>query len=172
MQNKILDKISKSFEKKRPPFSVGDKLSVSIRLKEGDKERLQVFRGIVIVKQPKSGKGTHSTFTVRKVSEGVGVERIFPLHSPSIEKIEVETTSRVRRSRLYYLRKLRGKKSRLKEGARFGDLILTDEPQGQLLEALAHAGAPVENMVAPPDVKDKAQNPPKETAKPTGKQTK
>lgn len=123
MQNSIIEKINTSQEKKRPDFQVGDKVSVSVRLKEGDKERIQLFRGVVILKQPKSGKGPGATFTVRKVSSGVGVERIFPIHSPIIEKIEVESSSDVRRSRLYFLRTLTGKKARLKESETFGDAI-------------------------------------------------
>lgn len=123
MQTTIIEKLEKSQEKKRPNFSVGDRVNVQVRLKEGDKERVQAFRGVVISKQPKSGKGPTAMFTVRKISEGVGVERIFPVHSPFIEKIEVETSSIVRRSRLYYLRDLKGKKARLKEASRFGDLV-------------------------------------------------
>ena len=95
-----------------PQFKPGDTIKVHVRIKEGDKERVQVFQGVVIRKR----KGTvNSTFTVRKVSYGVGVERIFPLHSPMIDKIEVVTRGRVRRSRLYYLRKLRGKAARIRE---------------------------------------------------------
>jgi large subunit ribosomal protein L19 len=95
-----------------PPFKPGDTVKVSVKIKEGEKERIQVFKGIVIRKR----KGnTNATFTVRKVSYGVGVERIFPTHSPSIDKVEVVTRGRVRRSRLYYLRKLRGKAARIKE---------------------------------------------------------
>jgi large subunit ribosomal protein L19 len=95
-----------------PPFKPGDTVKVSVKIKEGEKERIQVFKGVVIRKR----KGTtNATFTVRKISYGVGVERIFPLHSPSIDKIEVVTRGRVRRSRLYYLRKLRGKAARIKE---------------------------------------------------------
>lgn len=128
MQNHIIEKINQSQEKKRPDFQVGDRVSVSVRLKEGDKERIQIFRGVVVVKQPKSGKGPGSTFTVRKISAGVGVERIFPIHSPVIEKIEVESSSDVRRSRLYFLRRLTGKKARLKESERFGDVVGTEAP--------------------------------------------
>lgn len=135
MQNSIIESIGKNQEKKRPKFRVGDRVNVSVRLKEGDKERIQAFRGVVISKQPKSGRGPAATFTVRKISEGVGVERIFPVHSPSIEKIEIETSSDVRRSRLYYLRSLKGKKARLKESERFGDLVqeetkIETAPQG------------------------------------------
>ena len=95
-----------------PPFRAGDTVRVHSRIKEGDKERTQIFEGVVIRKR----KGnTGATFTVRKVSYGVGVEKIFPLHSPSIGKIEVISKGKVRRARLYYLRKLRGKAARIKE---------------------------------------------------------
>jgi len=95
-----------------PAFKPGDTVSVSVKIKEGEKERIQVFKGVVIRKR----KGTtNATFTIRKVSYGVGVERTFPLNSPSIDKIEVVTRGRVRRSRLYYLRKLRGKAARIRE---------------------------------------------------------
>ncbi len=124
MEQKLIAEINRSQEKKRPKFAVGDRVAVSVRLKEGDKERVQVFRGVVILKHPKSAQGPGAMFTVRKISEGVGVERIFPVHSPFIEKIEVETSSDVRRSRLFYLRKLTGKKARLKESDRFGDLVV------------------------------------------------
>ena len=128
MQNAIIDKINKAQMKKRPAFSVGDRINVWVRLKEGDKERLQAFRGVVIAKHPKSGNGPRATFTVRKVSEGVGVERVFPLHSPFIDRLEIEGSSEIRRSRLYYLRDLKGKKARLKEAERFGDLLVVEEP--------------------------------------------
>ncbi len=95
-----------------PPFRAGDTVRVYSRIKEGDKERIRVFEGVVIRKR----KGTTgATFTVRKISYGVGVEKIFPLHSPTIDKIEVISKGKVRRARLYYLRKLRGKAARLKE---------------------------------------------------------
>ena len=95
-----------------PDFVAGDKVKVYVKIKEGEKERIQVFEGIVISKR----KGTtNATFTVRKISYGIGVERIFPLHSPIIDKIEVITRGRVRRSKIYYLRKLKGKASRIRE---------------------------------------------------------
>ncbi len=95
-----------------PDFRPGDTVKVHARIKEGEKERIQIFKGVVIRKR----KGnTGATFTVRKVSYGVGVEKIFPLHSPLVDKIEIVTKGRVRRARLYYLRKLRGKASRIKE---------------------------------------------------------
>lgn len=137
MQDAIINSINKSQEKKRPNFQVGDKVSVSVRLKEGDKERIQVFRGVVVVKQPKSGMGPGSTFTVRKISAGVGVERIFPIHSPVIEKIEIESSSDVRRSRLYFLRRLTGKKARLKESERFGDALATESTLPPAEEVMA-----------------------------------
>lgn len=95
-----------------PEFSPGDTVNVHVKIKEGEKERVQVFQGVVIGR--KNGT-TNATFTVRKVSYGIGVERIFPLHSPVIEKVEVVTKGRVRRAKIYYLRKLRGKAARIRE---------------------------------------------------------
>ncbi len=95
-----------------PDFKSGDTVKVHARIKEGDKERIQVFQGVVIRKR--KGK-TGATFTVRKVSYGIGVERIFPLHSPAIDRIEIVTRGKVRQGRLYYLRNLRGKAARIKE---------------------------------------------------------
>lgn len=95
-----------------PDFKTGDTVKVHARIKEGEKERIQVFQGVVIRKR----KGnTGASFTVRKVSYGIGVERIFPLHSPFIDKVEILSRGKVRRARLYYLRKLRGKAARVKE---------------------------------------------------------
>lgn len=95
-----------------PDFRPGDSVRVHARIKEGEKERVQIFEGVVIRRRRGS---TGATFTVRKISYGIGVERIFPLHSPSIDKIEIITRGKVRRARLYYLRKLRGKAARIKE---------------------------------------------------------
>lgn len=94
-----------------PSFRAGDTVKVYLRILEGEKERIQVFQGAVL--RLRRG-GVNSTFTVRKVSDGVGVERVFPMHSPFIEKVEVVTQGKVRRSRLYYLRALRGKAARIK----------------------------------------------------------
>jgi large subunit ribosomal protein L19 len=94
-----------------PAFKPGDTLRVHVRIREADKERIQVFEGVVI-KKKKGGSG--ASFTIRKISYGVGVERIFPLHSPVIDKIEMVQQGRVRRSRLYYLRGLKGKAARIK----------------------------------------------------------
>jgi large subunit ribosomal protein L19 len=95
-----------------PGFKAGDTITVHYKIKEGDKERIQMFRGVVIQRR---GEGTTATFTVRKISGGVGVERIFPEFSPFIDKIEVNKHGRVRRARIYYLRGLTGKKARIKE---------------------------------------------------------
>lgn len=98
-----------------PRFRPGDTVRVHVKIKEGDKYRIQVFEGVVIARK---NNGISSTFTVRKVSFGYGVERIFPLHSPIIEKLEVVKGGKVRRAKLYYLRGRRGKAARLKEAGR------------------------------------------------------
>jgi large subunit ribosomal protein L19 len=95
-----------------PAFSPGDTLKVHVRVVEGNRERTQVFQGVVIRRQ---GSGLQETFTVRKVSFGVGVERTFPVHSPILQKIELDRQGDVRRAKLYYLRDLRGKKAKIKE---------------------------------------------------------
>lgn len=95
-----------------PAFAPGDTIKVMVRVREGDKERLQAFEGVCVARK---GGGVEETFTVRKVSASVGVERIFPLHSPSIAGIEVVRRGRVRRAKLYYLRKLSGKGARIRE---------------------------------------------------------
>ena len=95
-----------------PDFNAGDTVKVHVKIKEGEKERIQAFQGVVISKRKGS---SNATFTVRKVSYGIGVERIFPMHSPIINKIEVLTRGRVRRAKIYYLRKLRGKAARIRE---------------------------------------------------------
>lgn len=102
----------KQLRKDMDSFKVGDTVKVHVIIREGDKERIQIFRGDVIAKR---GSGMSATFTVRKISFGIGVERIFPLHSKMIKKIEVVRRGKVRRAKLYYLRKLKGKAARLKE---------------------------------------------------------
>lgn len=111
--NKQIEKFQKSQLKAMPDIRPGDTVKVHQKIKEGDKERIQIFEGIVIAR--KHGKGVSSTITVRKVVEGVGVERIFPVHSPAIAKIEVVKTGKVRRAKLYYLRTAKGKKAKLKK---------------------------------------------------------
>ena len=95
-----------------PEFGPGDTIKVHVKVKEGDKERIQIFQGIVISRR---GGGTREMFTVRKVSSGIGVERMFPLYSPTIDKIEVQRHGRIRRAKLYYLRDLKGKAARIEE---------------------------------------------------------
>jgi large subunit ribosomal protein L19 len=95
-----------------PPFRAGDTVRVSVRVKEGEKERIQAFEGVVLARR---GSGVSETFTVRKVSNGVGVERIFPVHSPMLAEVKVVRRGRVRRAKLYYLRNLTGKATRIRE---------------------------------------------------------
>jgi large subunit ribosomal protein L19 len=99
-------------KKNIPPFKPGDTVKVHVKIVEGDKSRIQAFQGVVIARQ---NGGIRESFTVRKISNGIGVERVFPLHSPSLNAIEVITRGHVRRAKLYYLRKLRGKAARIRE---------------------------------------------------------
>ena len=109
---KIAEQAFAGEKKEYPEFRAGDTLTVTYKIKEGDKERLQKFRGVVIQRK---GAGITETFTIRKVSNGVGVERIFPFASPFIESIVLEKRGKVRRARIFYLRNLTGKKARIKE---------------------------------------------------------
>jgi large subunit ribosomal protein L19 len=127
-----------------PPFRPGDTVRVHVKVREGDKERIQVFEGVVIRRRR---GGSSATFTVRKVSYGVGVERIFPVESPAVAKVEIRSRGHVRRSRLYYLRQLRGKKARLRSKLR--DLSALVAPEVAEAEA---APEPVETQAeAAPD---------------------
>jgi large subunit ribosomal protein L19 len=108
---KVAEQAFATEQKEFPAFRAGDTVTVTYKIKEGNKERLQSFRGVVIQRK----NGTARTFTVRKISDGVGVERIFPINSPFIDNIEVNKYAKVRRARIYYLRNLTGKKARLKE---------------------------------------------------------
>jgi len=110
--NKLQNVESPYLRGDRPEFRPGDTVRVHVRVIEGDKERIQVFQGVVIARR---GGGTRETFTVRKLSGGVAVERIFPLHSPTVAQIDVVRQGRVRRAKLYYLRSLRGKAARIDE---------------------------------------------------------
>lgn len=120
-----------------PAFEAGDSIRVRVRVKEGDKERIQPFEGICIAK---GGSGVNETFTVRKVSGGIGVERVFPLHSPSIASIEVIRRGSVRRAKLYYLRERRGKKARVREKAWWLDKIREEEEAAAAEAAAAEEG--------------------------------
>ena len=114
MKNALMAHVESKFLKAKPPeFDVGDIVDVHQRIVEGDKERIQIFSGTVIMRK---GDGINANFTVRRIVNNEGVERIFPLHSPKIEKLEVKRKSRVRRAKLYYLRDRTGKATRLKEG--------------------------------------------------------
>jgi large subunit ribosomal protein L19 len=108
----LLEKFNSDQLKELPDLKPGDTIKVHQKIKEGDKERIQIFEGIIIAK--KHGKGISATITVRKIISGVGVERVFPMHSPSIDKIEVMRHGKTRRAKLYYLRTAKGKKARLK----------------------------------------------------------
>jgi large subunit ribosomal protein L19 len=131
-----------------PPFRSGDTVRVHVKVKEGEKERIQIFEGVVIRRRR---GGSSATFTVRKISYGVGVERIFPVESPIVEKIEIKSRGHVRRARLYYLRELKGKAARLRSKLRdLSGLVAPEAAAG------AAAAEPVE-AVAPPE-------PPTETA--------
>ncbi|EOA9143110.1 50S ribosomal protein L19 [Staphylococcus aureus] len=111
--HKLIEAVTKTqLRTDLPSFRPGDTLRVHVRIIEGTRERIQVFEGIVIKRR---GGGVSETFTVRKISSGVGVERTFPLHTPKIEKIEVKRRGKVRRAKLYYLRSLRGKAARIQE---------------------------------------------------------
>ena len=112
MQNALLTKVINKNKRELPVFRTGDTIRVHVRIKEGDKERLQAFEGTVIARK---NTGLGETITVRKVSFGQGVERIFPVNAPVIDHIDVIRTGRVRRSKLYYLRGLKGKAARLRE---------------------------------------------------------
>ena len=118
-----------------PPFRPGDTLRVHVKVREGEKERTQVFEGVCIRRR---GGGTSETFTVRKVSYGVGVERIFPVQAPIVEKVEIKSRGHVRRSRLYFLRALRGKKARLRSKVRdLSALVAPDQEEAGTADAAA-----------------------------------
>ena len=122
----LINLVEQSFSENKtasyPQFKAGDTITVTYRIKEGDKERLQSFRGVVI--QICGATPYTKTFTIRKVSNGVGVERIFPYESPAIDKIELNKVGKVRRARIFYLRNLSGKKARIKEAKR----VVKDAP--------------------------------------------
>lgn len=113
MSQQLLNDITKEYQKQDvPDFRAGDSVKVSVKIKEGNRERIQIFEGLVIQRQ---GGGIGETFTVRKVSYGIGVERTFPIHSPLVESVQVVRRGKVRRAKLFYIRGLSAKKSRIKE---------------------------------------------------------
>jgi len=114
MSQQLMAELTKDYLKSDlPAFRAGDNVRVHVRIKEGERERIQIFEGLVLKRQ--NGEGVQGTFTVRKISFGVGVERTFPLHTPMIEKIEVTRLGKVRRAKLNYIRSLSAKKARIKE---------------------------------------------------------
>ena len=137
MSRALLDHVVQSSLKKVPDLRPGATVHVHQKIKEGEKERVQIFKGLVI--RVNAGHKTDKTFTVRKVVEGVGVEKIFPFHSPMIEKIEIVKQGRVRRAKLFYMRNLAGKSTRLRE---------TAMEMGMLEEGSSEANAPVEKEEA------------------------
>ena len=143
----VLDAVDiASLRKDIPNFRPGDELKVHVRVIEGNKSRIQVFQGLVIARR---GSGVRETFTVRKISYGVGVERIFPVHAPVIEKIELVRKGDVRRAKLYYLRDLRGKAAKIRErrGAEDLETLYSETP-----------AAPVTEDVAPVEVLDSTES--------------
>lgn len=152
----LLDQIEReNLRRDLPPFRPGDTVRVHVKVREGDKERIQVFEGVVLRRH---GGGASGTFTVRKVSSGVGVERIFPVESPSVAKVEIKSRGHVRRSRLYYLRERFGKKARLRSKLRDlsgllspeeldaanADAVLAEEPAAEASVDAPAAEAPAE----------------------------
>lgn len=136
----IIREIEKSHLKKKvPDFRPGDTVRVSVRITEGKTERIQDFEGVCIARR---GGGLRETFTVRRVSYGVGMERIFPLHSPRVAKIKVVRRGKVRRAKLYYLRELRGKKARITERQTFGKNAISPDTASQQAGA---AGPPTDS---------------------------
>lgn len=122
----IIQAIEERYKKDIPQFRAGDTLRLKIKVIEGDKERLQPFEGVVIARK---GRGANETFTVRKISFGIGVERIFPVYSPSIESIQVMKRGDVRRAKLYYIRDKKGKDAKIKEKAK--EVVLIKRVKGQ-----------------------------------------
>jgi len=143
---RILDSIAKSQLRQTglPEFRPGDSIKVWAKIREGEKTRLQAFEGVCIARR---SKGSRSTFTVRKISYGVGVERIFPDNSPNIERIEVIARGRVHQSRLFYLRDLQGKAARIKErGELHGQAQDADKDEGGEEKAASTGGPPAEKI--------------------------
>ena len=142
----VLDAVdAASIRKDIPNFRSGDEVKVHVRVVEGNKSRIQVFQGIVIARQ---GSGVRETFTVRKLSYGVGVERIFPIHAPVIEKVELVRKGEVRRAKLYYLRDLRGKAAKIRERRAAGDLETIYSADSEVAEVITPSATQVEEVAA------------------------
>lgn len=142
----VLDAVdAASLRQDVPKFRAGDELKVHVRVIEGNKSRIQVFQGIVIARQ---GSGVRETFTVRKLSYGVGVERIFPIHAPVIEKVELVRKGEVRRAKLYYLRDLRGKAAKIRERRAAGDLETIYSADSEVAEVISPSATQVEEVAA------------------------
>ena len=135
MMAKVIEKINRENMRKTEltKFAIGDTIKVSVKIKEGEKERIQNFAGTVISRK---GGGSTETFTVRKISHGVGVERTFPIHSPSVAAIEVESSGHARRAKLYFLRRRFGKKAKLEVKAT-GDVVAVAIPEAAPVAAPA-----------------------------------
>jgi len=167
----VLDALdAASLRKDLPNFRPGDELKVHVRVIEGSKSRIQIFQGLVIARQ---GSGVRETFTVRKISYGVGVERIFPVHAPVIEKIEVVRKGEVRRAKLFYLRDLRGKAAKIRERRGADDLevlystsstnpVAEVAPVAEVVEVAAPEAA-VEESLAPESAQVAEESTPTET---------
>jgi large subunit ribosomal protein L19 len=149
-----------------PPFRSGDTVRVHVNITEGDKQRIQVFEGVVLRRR---GAGRSATFSVRKLSYGIGVERVFPTESPAVTKVEIKSRGHVRRSRLYYLRGLTGKKARLRSKVRdLSGLISEEEAQAETaaavtpVEVTPEAAAPAEPAVESESAGEAAEEPKKD----------
>jgi len=140
--SKILDQFNKAQLKPMPEIKSGQTVKVHQKIKEGNKDRIQIFEGIIIAR--KHGKGINSTITVRKVSDGVGVERIFPVFSPAIEKIEIVRAGKTRRAKLYYLRTAKGKKARLKNKEFSAAIAQEEKPVAEEAAEPTTEGQPTE----------------------------
>lgn len=139
--SKKLDNFNKAQTKKEnSDIRPGDSVKIHQKIKEGEKERIQLFEGVVIAK--KHGIGVSATITVRRVLQGVGVERIFPIHSPSIAKIEISKKGKVKRSKLYYLRTAKGKRARIKKGDELAEIMPSTTPLETAEETVTPITAP------------------------------
>lgn len=155
MNSQLMKEIEASQIKRRPDVKIGDTVKLHIRITEGDKSRIQIFQGIVIAMK---GEGLNATITVRKISSGVGVERIVPLHAPTLEKIEIVKRGTVRRSKLYYMRGRVGKKAMKISGAKLtdGKYDIEDKMEEDVEENVEDTTEPIEDKVT--DVKDTADD--------------